>query len=254
MKQREINENNHNFPYLPVDFFFPFPDPSETEGGVVCMDGNLSPGMLLSAYLQGIFPWYNEDEPILWWSPDPRFVVSADDFRIPRRLKRFLKKNKEMQTQKDDMAFYFSANKDFDTVIEQCAKIKRPGQKNTWIIDEMIKAYSEFHRLGYAHSFETWQYGELVGGFYGVLIGRVFFGESMFAMKPEASKAVFAYFASHFFQKGGKLIDSQIYTDHIARFGGKNISRSAFLRMEKDFLFSKPEQSIIITFSNNITI
>lgn len=249
MKQRNINENTHNFPYLPVDFFFPFPDPTETKGEIVCKGGNLSPGMLMSAYSQGIFPWYSKDEPILWWSPSPRFVVLAEDFRIPQRLKRFLKKNKEMQEQKDENAFYFSVNKDFDSVINHCAHIKRPGQKNTWIIEEMIKAYNEFHQLGYAHSFETWQNGELVGGFYGVLIGSVFFGESMFAIKPEASKALFAHFASLFFQSGGKLIDSQIYTDHIARFGGKNISRTAFLRMEKDYLFSKPEQSIIEHFN-----
>lgn len=254
MIQRQENEQKNNFPYLPVDFFFPFPDLSKQEGGIVCSDGNLSPGMLLSAYLQGIFPWYNDDEPILWWSPDPRFVILREDFRMPKRLKRFLKKNRELQTQKDENAFYFSANKAFDSVITHCARIKRPGQNHTWIIDDMIEAYTEFHRLGYAHSFETWQNGKLVGGFYGVLIGRVFFGESMFATKPEASKAVFAAFANHFFESGGKLIDSQIYTDHIARFGGKNISRTAFLRMEKEFLFSNPEQSIIKTFSNNTKI
>lgn len=254
MKEKKTNETINNFPYLPIDYFFSFPDLTKLEGGIVCSDGNLSPGMLLSAYLQGIFPWYNDDEPILWWSPDPRFVILSENFRMPKRLKRFLKKNKELQEQKDENAFYFSANKDFNSVIRHCASIKRPEQKHTWIIDEMKEAYTEFHRLGYAHSFETWQNGRLVGGFYGVLIGKVFFGESMFAIEPEASKAVFAEFAKHFFGNGGKLIDSQIYTDHIARFGGKNISRSAFLRLEKDFLFSKPSIPIIEEFNSKMQL
>ncbi|HPY52373.1 MAG TPA: leucyl/phenylalanyl-tRNA--protein transferase [Treponemataceae bacterium] len=253
MRQKQKNENSNNFPYLPIDFFFPFPDPNETQDGVVCMDGNLSPGMLLSAYLQGIFPWYNADEPILWWSPDPRFTILKKDFHIPKRLKRFIKQNKEKQSQKDPTAFYYTVNTDFEAVITNCAHVKRVDQKHTWIIDEVIQAYTEFHRLGYAHSFETWQDGKLVGGFYGVLIGKIFFGESMFTLKPEASKAIFAEFAQIFFDLGGEVIDSQIYTDHIARFGGKNISRSAFLRLEKDLLFTKPKSSVIEHFQNHFS-
>ncbi len=215
-----------SFPYLSVRDRFSFPDPEESEDGIVAVGGNLSPGMLLSAYEQGIFPWYNEDDPLLWWSPDPRFVLPAAELHIPSRLRRFMK----------NCRFVYTMDRAFDRVIRLCAAAVRPGQDGTWIQNDIVDAYEVFHREGYAHSVETWLDGELVGGFYGVLIGCVFFGESMFSRASEASKAAFCFFTGRFREAGGVLIDSQVYTDHIARFGGRNISRSAFLRQEKELL------------------
>lgn len=222
-----------SFPYLDEKTFIEFPP--LTENGIVAIGGNLSPGVLLSAYLQGIFPWYNDDEPITWWSPNPRFVILPQNFHIPKRLKRFLNKNDSLPAENKEK-FVFKQNTNFSDVIKNCGSIKRKDQNGTWITQEMIDAYCQLHELGYAHSFETWQEDNLVGGFYGVLIGSVFFGESMFSFVPEASKAAFAIFGQNFFKQGGKLIDSQVYTDHIARFGGKNISRDSFLRYEQEYL------------------
>lgn len=222
-----------SFPYLDEKTFIEFPPLNEN--GIVALGGNLSPGVLLSAYLQGIFPWYNDEEPITWWSPDPRFVILPQNFHIPKRLKRFLNNNDSLPSENKEK-FIFKQNTNFSEVIKNCASIKRKDQNGTWITQDMIDAYCQLHELGYAHSFETWQEGILVGGFYGVLIGSVFFGESMFSFVPEASKAAFAIFAQNFFKQGGKLIDSQVYTDHIARFGGKNISRDSFLHYEKEYL------------------
>lgn len=222
-----------SFPYLDEKTFIEFPPLNEN--GIVALGGNLSPGVLLSAYLQGIFPWYNDEEPITWWSPDPRFVILPQNFHIPKRLKRFLNNNDSLPSENKEK-FIFKQNTNFSEVIKNCASIKRKDQNGTWITQDMIDAYCQLHELGYAHSFETWQEGILVGGFYGVLIGSVFFGESMFSFVPEASKAAFAIFAQNFFKQGGKLIDSQVYTDHIARFGGKNISRDSFLHYEQEYL------------------
>ena len=222
------NGSDPDFPYFSVDSWFQFPDPQKSGTDIVGSGGNLSPGMLLSAYRQGIFPWYGKDEPILWWSPDPRFVLLPQDFHVPSRLDRVIKTNKS--------GFTYTMDKSFFEVIKACAAVKRPEQDGTWITDAMIDSYAEFHRLGFAHSFETWQNGSLAGGFYGVLLGQVFFGESMFSFVPDASKCAFVRFVRAFGACGGKLIDSQVYTDHIARFGGKNISRDAFLRLEKSYL------------------
>jgi leucyl/phenylalanyl-tRNA--protein transferase len=232
-----------DFPYYEIDDNFIFPEPEEGNS-IVCHGGNLSPGLLKSAYMQGVFPWYGKDEPVLWWSPDPRFVLKPVDFHIPESLKRFLKKNQERALGNDSLAFTFTQDVAFEEVIRNCSAISRAGQFDTWILEEVIEAYIRFHELGYAHSYETWQQGELVGGFYGVSIGQVFFGESMFSKVPEASKSVFVRFVEAFVTSGGKLIDSQVYTDHIARFGGKNISRNAFLQLERQFL-EKPLSSPI---------
>jgi leucyl/phenylalanyl-tRNA--protein transferase len=211
-----------NFPWLELGDFFSFPDPEEAQGSVVAVGGNLSPGMIVSAYLQGIFPWFNEDDPLYWQSPDPRFVVLPENLHIPSRLERDLRKGR----------FEIRADTAFDRVIQFCSGVAREGQNGSWITDDVIDAYRELHRLGLAHSVEAWLDGDLVGGFYGMLLGKVFFGESMFTRVPDASKTAFAVFARAFFgPMGGKLIDSQVYTDHIARFGGVNISRSAYLRL-----------------------
>lgn len=226
----------NNFPYLSVDEYFEFPPYQKEFDGIISTGGNLSPGMLMSAYLQGIFPWYGKDEPIMWWSPDPRFVLYPKDLHIPNSLQKVIKRNEKLLLQGDKKAFSYTTDCAFEQVIENCAKIERPDQDDTWITPEVIDGYCELHNLGFAHSYETWQNGKLVGGFYGVEIGKIFFGESMFALVPEASKTVFVRFVKDFDARGGKLIDSQVYTDNLARFGAKNISRQAFLRLEKKYL------------------
>lgn len=222
----DANRNNSNFPVLDIKEYFQFSSPEKSKNGLVAIGGNLSLGMLFSAYMQGIFPWFNEDEPILWWSPDPRFVLFPEELHIPKSLRRVL----------NQKIFTFSMDKAFEDVILSCATAKRQGQSGTWINSEMIESYCNLHQAGYAHSVEAYLDGKLVGGFYGVLIGSVFFGESMFSHVENASKAAFCTFVEAFRKASGKLIDSQIYTDHIARFGGRNISRAAFLRYEKDYL------------------
>jgi leucyl/phenylalanyl-tRNA---protein transferase len=219
-----------NFPWLELGDRFMFPDPEEITGTVVAVGGNLSPGMIISAYTQGIFPWFNDDDPLYWQSPNPRFVIFPETFRIPSRLARTIKAN----------PFKILVDTSFERVINFCSVVSRPGQKGSWITDDMIDAYIELHRQGLAHSVEAWLDGQLVGGFYGIALGTVFFGESMFTRVPDASKAAFAVFARHFFgPMGGKLIDSQVYTDHIARFGGINISRTAYIRRLSESLDSE---------------
>lgn len=220
------SRNDPNFPWLEVGEYFEFPNLENSVSSVVGVGGNLSPGMLLSAYIQGVFPWFNEDDPLYWQSPDPRFVITQESFKIPKRLERDIKKSKVI----------IKTNTDFLAVLSHCAYINRKGQRGTWITDDMQEAYIRLHEEGFAHSVETYLDEKLVGGLYGVLIGPVFFGESMFAKTPNASKYAFVYFAKKFFSElGGKLIDSQVYTDHMARFGGKNISRTAYIRMLSDF-------------------
>ncbi len=220
-----------DFPYLEIDEHFNFPDPDETQGTVVAVGGNLSPGMLVSAYLQGIFPWFNEDDPLYWQSPDPRFVILPGTFHVPSRLEREMKKNR----------FVIRTDTSFERVIHFCSGVSREGQDGTWITEDIIDAYVELHRAGIAHSVEAWLDNQLVGGFYGVQLGPVFFGESMFTRVSDASKTAFAAFATYFFTKmNGKMIDSQVYTDHMARFGGMNISRSAYLRKLSESIVTDP--------------
>lgn len=216
-----------------------FPNPEEADNGIVGYGGNLSIDMLLSAYYQGIFPWYNEEDPLLWWSPDPRFVLFPEDLHVPDRLRRFMKNNS-----KSVHPFSYTMDADFHTVITSCSSVYRPGQSGTWIHPEIIDSYENLHNEGYAHSFETWQNGEIVGGFYGVQLGSMFFGESMFANVPDSSKCAFVTFVKNFRSAGGRLIDSQVFTDNIARFGGKNISRSAFLRLEEEYLPDELDQDL----------
>ncbi len=238
-----INANSaykeNTFPSLSVNDWFQFPPFEEEDDGVIAYGGNLSPGMLLSAYMQGIFPWYNEGEVPIWWSPNPRFVLIPNELHIPSRLKRVLKKE----------VYTYTMNKAFSEVIHHCSIAKRDGQDGTWILEEVIEGYQELHRLGFAHSFEAWTTQEngntvLAGGFYGVLLGQVFCGESMFSLFPDASKCAFVNFVKNFISSGGSLIDSQVYTDHLARFGAKNISRDAFLWLEKEFLFKNLEKDL----------
>ena len=215
--------------YLDEDSFeFPPPEEADKEyDGLLAAGGDYKPERLLNAYSNGIFPWpVIEGGPITWFSPDPRFVLKAEDFRIPKSLKKTLKKG----------LFDYRVNTAFAEVIHECSIVPRPGQDGTWITDDLEKGYCELHRLGFAHSFEAWQDNRLVGGFYGVALGSCFFGESMFTHVPDASKCVFAYSASIMFEKGIPWIDCQVHTDHLARFGAKNIPRSEYLQMLRESL------------------
>lgn len=183
--------------------------------------GNLSPGMLLSAYEQGIFPWYSQGEPILWHSPEPRFVLFPTDLHVSRRLERTLRSS----------SFRVTFDRAFSEVIAGCKKIERLGQAGTWITNEMEEAYTGLHELGFAHSVEVWEEDELAGGLYGVSLGRIYFGESMFARVPDASKVGFVTLARRLFDLDFALIDSQVYTDHLARFGAREIPRERYLSL-----------------------
>jgi len=187
--------------------------------GLLAIGGKLSVETLLLAYRSGIFPWYNEGEPVLWWSPDPRFVILPGQLKISDSMNKLL-------TRGD---FEISFDNAFEEVIGRCSKIKRKGQHGTWISSEIKSAYVEMHKAGYAMSGEAWQNGQLVGGFYGVRLGNCFFGESMFSKVSNASKAAFITFAETFFNSGGKVIDCQVYTEHLESLGAEMIPREDFL-------------------------
>ncbi|MDR2808864.1 MAG: leucyl/phenylalanyl-tRNA--protein transferase [Spirochaetaceae bacterium] len=210
-----------DFPYLDETQRYHFPSPQKASGDIVAVGGNLSPGMLLSAYEQGIFPWYNEDDPILWQSPDPRFVLFPEQLHISTSMKKVFKKK----------VFDIAFDRDFITVITNCAQILRHDQEGTWITKDMIAAYCELFRLGYAHCTGSYRDGVLVGGCYGVRIGSVFYGESMFAKESNASKAAFLAFAQKLFSEGIRFIDCQVPTVHLESLGATAISRKEFLRL-----------------------
>jgi leucyl/phenylalanyl-tRNA--protein transferase len=177
--------------------------------------------MLLSAYEQGIFPWYNPEDPLLWQSPDPRFVIFPETLHVSESMRKVLKRG----------VFTVCLDRDFSGVIRGCAEAERPGQDSTWISADIIEAYTELHRLGWAHSAESYAGGELAGGCYGIRLGRVFVGESMFAKKSNASKAAFLTLASTLFGDGAAFIDCQIHTEHLESLGGKIVSRPDFITM-----------------------
>ena len=195
-----------------------FPDVSEaTVDGLLAVGGDLSSERLIHAYSKGIFPWFEDSEPILWWSPDPRFVLLPKDLKVSKSMKQLLKKN----------LFKVTENKAFREVIENCALSKREGQQGTWITDEMIEAYIKLNKLGYAKSVEVWQNDELVGGLYGIAINDIFCGESMFATVSNASKVGLIALVHN---SNYKLIDCQLHTKHLESLGAKHISRQAFLK------------------------
>ena len=214
-----------DFPRLEVTDYFPFSDPATWKGDIVGIGGNLSPGMLLSAYEQGIFPWYGPDDPILWQSPDPRCLIFPDSLHISSSMHKILKNG----------VFDISFNKDFYGVIMGCAQTKRRGQEGggTWITNDVIEGYLELHSLGWAHSAEAWQGGELVGGCYGVLMGGVFIGESMFSRTNNASKAAFLTLAQSLFDHGVAFVDCQVPTEHLSSLGGTVWPRKYFLPLLK---------------------
>ncbi|MDR2661780.1 MAG: leucyl/phenylalanyl-tRNA--protein transferase [Treponema sp.] len=211
------------FPYLDENQRYVFPDPLEVGDDIVAIGGNLSPGMLLSAYEQGIFPWYNPEDPILWQSPDPRLVIFPDTLHISESMRKCLRRGD----------FEVTFNRDFSGVIRRCGKTERPGQNGSWITEDIIAGYTELHRLGYVHSAESWQEGRLAGGCYGVLIGKMFCGESMFSKKSNASKAAFLTLARRLFSLGIRFIDCQVPTAHLCSLGGQEMGRKEFLELVK---------------------
>ncbi len=211
-----------DFPYFDEHAVYRFPPPdAATKHGIVGVGGNLSPGMLLSAYSQGVFPWYSEGEPLLWWNPDPRFVLYPERLHVSKSLSKILKKRK----------FSFTFDREFGEVIEHCSRIERPGQDGTWITGDMIDAYVELHRLGFAHSLEVWSDGHLAGGLYGVSLGRVFCGESMFTLESGASKTAFVHLVRTLYPLNFHLIDCQVRTDHLVSMGAEEIPRAEYLRL-----------------------
>jgi len=199
-----------------------FPNPEEAEpDGLLAVGGDLSISRLLAAYANGIFPWYAENSPILWWSTDPRLVLIPNELHTPKSLRRVVNSNR----------FSVTFDHDFKGVITACATTARPEQDGTWIVPEMVEAYIHLHEAGFAHSVESWRDGRLVGGLYGVSIGRAFFGESMFFCEPEASKVAFIHFVRHLRDHDFAFIDCQQTTRHLLRFGAREVRRSNFLAM-----------------------
>ena len=213
-----------SFPALAWDDWFEFPHPRTADNdGLVGVGGNLSPGMLLSAYRQGLFPWFSRDGAPFWFSPDPRFVLLPSELHIGATLKKVLKKN----------PFAVTFDTAFSRVMAQCAATPRPNQPGTWITGDFLEGYGELHKLGFAHSVEVWKAGEeplLVGGLYGIRLGKVFFGESMFSLEDNASKVGFVTVVDHLTRNlGVELIDCQAPTEYLGSFGAKEVPREWFL-------------------------
>jgi leucyl/phenylalanyl-tRNA--protein transferase len=210
---------------LTSDMVFPPPQLAR-EDGLLAMGGDLSEERLILAYSMGIFPWFSEGDPILWWSPDPRLILELDELHISKRLARIIKQD----------VFEVTCDTAFSEVIESCSR-SRPGkEEGTWIVPEMIDAYVRLHELGYAHSVECWQEGELVGGLYGVSLGRVFFGESMFSRASNSSKVALVYLVKLLREWKFNLIDCQLRSDHLVSLGAKEISGWEFRQRLKQFV------------------
>lgn len=197
-----------------------FPHPSlADEDGLLAVGGDLSSQRLLLAYCNGIFPWFSEDEPILWWSPDPRFVLYPENIKVSHSMKKLLKKN----------IYRVTYDTCFKDIISNCANTRK--DTGTWITNEMIEAYCTLHDLGFAHSVETWYEDKLVGGLYGLALGKCFFGESMFSIMDNASKTAIITLSRLLEQKGFLMIDCQVYTEHLESLGAVKIPREEFLRL-----------------------
>lgn len=205
---------------LDNDIWFPSHEYAN-EDGILAIGGDLSTERLLLAYENGIFPWYSEEEPILWWSPYNRMVVDIPNYKVPKSVRKSLAHSK----------FTITINKAFSEVIHHCSTVPRAGQNGTWINEQIIAAYTKLHQLGHAHSIEVWQSDHLVGGMYGVDVGHVFCGKSMFSLVPSASKAAFTYIIEHLRLHQYKLLDCQVYNEHLALLGAKEIPRNEFLNI-----------------------
>jgi leucyl/phenylalanyl-tRNA--protein transferase len=210
---------------LPNEIVFPSPELAE-EDGLLAVGGDLSVERLLLAYSMGIFPWYSGGSPILWWSPDPRLVLFPEELKISRSLRQTMKKG----------TFRVTFDAAFEEVMRGCAESPRKDGQGTWITAEMIKAYRRLHEKGAAHSVESWAAGRLAGGLYGVALGGVFFGESMFSRRSDASKVALVSLVEHLTEFGFRIIDCQMTTAHLVSFGAREIPRAEFLKRMKDAL------------------
>ncbi|MBM1104819.1 leucyl/phenylalanyl-tRNA--protein transferase [Aurantibacter crassamenti] len=207
-------------PQLSDEINFP-PLESATSDGLLAYGGDLSAERLLYAYRNGIFPWYDDNSPILWWSPDPRMVLFPHKLKVSKSMRKVMR----------DGLFRLTKNSCFERVIDQCAKVKREGEHGTWITDAMKRAYSKLNELGYAKSYEVWYEDELVGGLYGIDLGHVFCGESMFSLKSNASKFAFVSLTNELIEKKYQLIDCQVYTKHLESLGAEEIPREQFIEI-----------------------
>ncbi len=197
-----------------------FPDPSLTsKEGLVAWGGDLNPNRIMAAYLKGIFPWYNENDPILWWSPDPRLILYPQDIKISKSLKKSMK------------SYEVRINTNFEGVIRKCQEVRLGEDGGTWILEEIIEAYMELHELGFAKSFETYYKGELVGGLYGIDLGSVFCGESMFQIRSDASKAALVHLSNYCLDNQYSCIDCQVPSDHLKSMGAVEINRDDFFKL-----------------------
>ena len=202
------------------DHIFPSPR-SANEHGVVAYGGDLNPNRITQAYKQGIFPWFESDDNLLWWSPNPRMILYPEKIKISKSLKLVIKKN----------TFKVTFNKDFEEVIESCSNIKRLGQKGTWITSGLKESFLHLHEKGLAMSVEVWKDSKIVGGLYGLDLGNVFCGESMFSKSSNASKVALVYLSSELRKNNYKFIDCQIPTEHLKSMGGEEVSRDDFLKL-----------------------
>lgn len=208
--------------FLTKELYFPPVDEASYEG-ILAVGGDLSVDRLLLAYDNGIFPWFDADDPILWWSPSERMVVDPNNYKVSKSLRNIINRN----------IFEVTFNKDFKSVIENCQQIDRKGQDGTWISADIIESYTKLHELGKAKSVEVWQNNELVGGLYGVDLGHVFCGESMFSKVPNASKVAFVKLIEHLKDNNYKLLDCQVHNDHLEKLGAFEISRDSFMKILK---------------------
>lgn len=204
--------------FLDDELYFP-PVHMASPEGVIAIGGDLRPERLILAYRSGIFPWFDDGQPILWWNPDPRMVLFPGELKVRKSMKQFMR-NTTLRVTRDQA---------FEQVIRECAMIDRPGQYGTWINDDMIEAYIQLHKRGFARSVEVWDGDTLVGGLYGIDLGNVFCGESMFAKKSNASKLAFITLVRELEQEGYELIDCQVYTDHLASLGAREVPREVFM-------------------------
>jgi len=214
-----FEEDNYYIPPL-SKYDTSFPDPRlASDEGLLAYGGDLSSHRLLFAYKKGIFPWYSKDDPILWWSPNPRLLLYPEKFKVRKSFRRVLRSGK----------FTVTFDEKFSEVIVHCASVHREGQETSWIVDDIIEAYTRLHEEGFAHSVEVFKEGELVGGLYGVAFGKAFFGESMFSLVPDASKVAFKALSDVLGSRGYDFIDCQMKTDHMMRLGAEIVERDIFL-------------------------
>ncbi|HEU4497569.1 MAG TPA: leucyl/phenylalanyl-tRNA--protein transferase [Flavobacterium sp.] len=206
--------------FLTKHLFFPPADEADDDG-ILAVGGDLSPERLLLAYQSGIFPWFEDDEPILWWAPEYRMVVFPEEFKVSKSMRNILNRN----------IFKITFNQNFREVISNCSSIKRKGQRGTWITGQMLEAYCRLHELGTAKSVEVWQDDVLVGGLYGIDLGHVFCGESMFSKVSNASKAAFSFLIDKLKKENYRLLDCQVHNDHLESLGAREITRDDFMKI-----------------------